>query len=97
MTDIELANVHSGMKDLKSPSSNVMSNMDIGAGLMSPANPNSKSMPLGGGAGRKKKSHVLEKNEEFMEYRDKDLPDGTKKRVKVVKRTEKKVKVLTEE
>ena len=40
---------------------------------------------------------MLGKDEELIEYRIKELPDGTKKRMKVVKKTEKKVKVLTEE
>ena len=45
----------------------------------------------------KKKSYVPKQDEEFVDYKYKDLDDGTKKRVKVIKRIEKKVKILTEE
>lgn len=62
------------------------SNNRIGEGLQNNSPPK-----------KKKKSHVLEKNEELVEYRYKEMPDGTKKRVKVVKRTDKKLKTLTEE
>lgn len=46
---------------------------------------------------KNKNSHVLLPDEEFIDYRYKYLPDGTKKRVKLVKKTETKIKVLTEE
>ena len=51
----------------------------------------------------KKKSYVLKQDEEFVDYRYYDIEDengnktGKKKRVKVIKRVEKKVKILTEE
>ena len=46
---------------------------------------------------KKKKSHVLGRDEEFVDYRYIDLEDGTKKRVKVVKKRETKMKLLSEE
>lgn len=62
------------------------SNNRIGEGLQNNSPPK-----------KKRKSHVLDKNEELIEYRFKEMPDGTKKRLKVVKKTDKKIKVLTEE
>lgn len=46
---------------------------------------------------KKRKSHVLGRDEEFVDYRYKEMDDGTKKRVKVVKKRETKMKMLTEE
>ena len=45
----------------------------------------------------KKKSHVLQPGEEFVDYKYYTNDDGTKKRVKVVKKTVKMQKELTEE
>lgn len=44
-----------------------------------------------------KKSYALQPGEEFVEYKYYDLPDGSKKRVKVVKKTVRMQKELTEE
>jgi hypothetical protein len=45
----------------------------------------------------KKKSYILQQGEEFVEYKFYDLPDGTKKRVKIIKKIVKMQKELTEE
>ena len=78
--------------DFKSPGVN-----DIGVGLQ--GSPGIQSNQIFGISGQKKKrkSHVLTKDEQFLDYRIKEMDDGTKKRVKVVKKTTKKVKTLTEE
>lgn len=44
-----------------------------------------------------KKKRPLEENEEFVEYKHVEMEDGTKKRMKVIKRTTKKIKYLTVE
>ena len=41
------------------------------------------------------KKRPLEKDEEFLEYKYVDMPDGTQKRKKVIKKTEKHIKFLT--
>ena len=46
---------------------------------------------------KKRKTHILNKDEEFVDHRFYELEDGTTKRVKVVKKVERKVKVLTQE
>lgn len=48
-------------------------------------------------APKKKKSHILGRDEEFVDYRFKEMEDGTKKRYKVVKKKEIRMKVISEE
>ena len=45
----------------------------------------------------KKAMRPLEKNEEFVEYKYVELPDGTKKRKRVIKKLINQVKMLTQE
>ena len=44
-----------------------------------------------------KSKKPLGKNEEFVDYRYDKMPDGTLKRKKIIKKTQKKVKMLTDE
>lgn len=56
-----------------------------------------KLPPLVSSDRQQKKKHVLSKDEEFVEYKHVEMPDGTMKRKKIIKRMKKKIKYLTHE
>lgn len=75
------------------------SNLSVGAGIKNSGEQLSPRFEIADLAPAKssRKGKKLAENEEFVDYHYVTMPDGTKKRKRVIKRVNKKIKLLTEE